>query len=57
MNNVLENFAGMFNAFAYYFKSAISFLVSNPYMLGFSVILLLSAGKSMKLGKIVSAKG
>lgn len=57
MNNILENAAGMFNAAAYYFKASVSLLVSNPYLLGFSVLLLLTAGKSLKLGRIVSAKG
>ncbi len=57
MNDILTNAAGVFNAAAYYFKAAVSLLVSNPYFLGFSIILLLTAGKSVKLGRIVSAKG
>ncbi|MBR0596591.1 hypothetical protein [Sinanaerobacter chloroacetimidivorans] len=57
MNDILTNAAGVFNAAAYYFKSAVALLVSNPYFLGFSVVLLLTAGKSLKLGRIVSAKG
>jgi hypothetical protein len=57
MGDVITNLAGVFNAVAYYIKSAVALLVSNPYMLGFSVILLLTAGKSVKLGRIVSAKG
>lgn len=57
MNSILDSAAGVFNAAAYYFKAAIALLVSNPLLLGGSVLLLLTAGKSLKLGRIVSAKG
>lgn len=57
MNDVITNLGGVFNSVAYYIKASVSLLVSNPYMLGFSIILLLTAGKSLKLGRIVSAKG
>ncbi len=57
MNNVLENAAGVFNAVAYYIKASIAFLVSNPLLLGASLFLIGTAGKSLKLGRVVSAKG
>lgn len=57
MSDILTNAAGVFNATAYYFKSAVALVVSNPVFLGATVILLLTAGKSLRLGRIVSAKG
>jgi hypothetical protein len=57
MGNILENAAGVFNAAAYYFKAGVALVVSNPLFLGATIILLLTAGKSLKLGRIVSAKG
>lgn len=57
MDDILTNAAGVFNAAAYYFKASVAFLVSNPVLLGGSLLLLLTAGKSLKLGRIVSAKG
>lgn len=56
-NNILNNAAGGFNAAIYFFKSAVAFVTSNPYVLGGTLLLLLTAGKSLKLGRIVSAKG
>ena len=57
MNDILTNAAGVFNAAAYYFKAAVAFLVSNPILLGGSLLLLLTAGKSLKIGRIFSARG
>lgn len=45
------------SAGASYFIAAVSLAVSNPLFLGFTVIMLLSAGKSLKLGRLFSAKG
>ncbi len=56
-SDILTNAAGMFNAVAYYVKAAISLIVSNPVLLGGSAILLLTVGKSVKLGRIASYKG
>lgn len=57
MDNILNNMAAAFNAAAYYFVSAISLAVSNKYFLGFTILLLLTAGKSLKIGRLLSAKG
>lgn len=57
MNNMVDTFAGGLAAAVYYFKSFVALAVSNPYFLGFTGILLLTAGKSLKIGRIVSAKG
>ena len=57
MNDILNNTAGVFNAAAYYFKSAIALLTSNVWLLGLSVFMLLAAGKSLKVGKILNVKG
>lgn len=57
MDNILNNMAAAFNAAAYYFVSAISLAVSNKYFLGFTILLLLTAGKSLKVGRLLSAKG
>ena len=57
MDNILNNMAAAFNAAAYYFVSAISLAVSNKYFLGFTILLLLTARKSLKVGRLLSAKG
>lgn len=57
MENILNTFVSGLAAAVYYFKAAVSLSVSNPYFLGFTIILLLTAGKSLKLGRLVSAKG
>lgn len=57
MNNIIENLAGVINAGAYYLKSAVALLTSNAWLLGLSVFMLLAAGKSLKLGKILNIKG
>ena len=57
MNEIMNNLGGVFNAATYYFKAAVALATKNPLFLGFTIILLLSAGKSAKLGRIVSVKG
>jgi hypothetical protein len=57
MNELTNNVFTGISAGIYYFKSAVSLLVSNPWFLGLSVLMLLSAGKSFKIGKILDAKG
>lgn len=57
MDKILNNAAAVFNAVAYYIASAISLVVSNKYFLGATVLLILTAGKSFSIGKIVKAKG
>lgn len=57
MDSILNSAASTFNAVATYIKYAIGLLVSNPILLAASVFLLLTAGKSLKLGRLVSAKG
>lgn len=57
MNDVMTNAAGIFNAVAYYIKASVSFLVSNPLYLGASLLVIGTAGKSLKLGRMFSFKG
>jgi hypothetical protein len=57
MNDLVTNVGGGISAAAYYFKAAVSLAVSNPWFLGLTVMLLLSSGKSLKLGKALSVKG
>lgn len=57
MATIWNNFIELFAAVAYYIKAAISVLVSNPYLLIFSVFLLLTAGKSLQIGSLVKARG
>ena len=44
-------------AAANFFVGGASFALSNPWFLGLTVIMLLSAGKSMRIGKLFSVKG
>lgn len=44
-------------AAASYFVAAVSFAISNPLFLGLSALMLISGGKSLKLGKVFSVKG
>lgn len=44
-------------AAASFFIAAVSFAVSNPLFLGLTVLMLISGGKSLKLGRIFSVKG
>lgn len=57
MDNILNTFVSGLAAGVYYFKAAVSLAVSNPYFLGFTIVLLLTAGKSLKIGRLISAKG
>lgn len=57
MTNVVNNLWEVLAAMAYYFKAAVSLATSNIYFLGFTMILLLFTGKSLKVGRIFSAKG
>jgi len=56
MNTVVSNFWEVLNAVFYYIKSAISLVTSNVYFLGLTIILIMAVGKSLKIGKIISAK-
>lgn len=53
MNAVMKGIT----AAASYFIAAVSLAVSNPLFLGLTVLMLISAGKSLKLGRIFSIKG
>ena len=57
MNNIMNNLAQAFNALMYYIVAGVSLVTSNRYLLGISVFLLLFAGKSLKIGKLINAKG
>lgn len=56
-SDVLNNAAGLFGAVVYYIKSGIALAVSNPILLGGTMLLLLTVGKSVKIGRIASYKG
>lgn len=57
MSSLLDTTISTLNAIGYYIKSAVSLLVSNPYLLGFSVILILTVGKSLKVGSLLNVRG
>jgi len=57
MDSVLNSAASMFNAFATYVKYAVSFVVSNPLILGLSVLAIIGLNKSVKFGRLVAYKG
>lgn len=57
MDNIINNLAQAFNALMYYIVAGVSLVTSNRYLLGISVFLLLFAGKSLKIGKLINAKG
>lgn len=57
MDQMMNAILKAITAAASYFIAAVSLAVSNPIFLGFTVVLLLTAGKSLKLGRIFSAKG
>ena len=57
MDALVTNVISAISAAAYYFRAAISLAVSNPWFLGLTVLMLLSAGKSLKIGKIFAVKG
>ena len=57
MGSAINNLWGIFNAAAYYFKSAVALVTSNIYFLGLTVILLLFTGKSLRVGKLFGMKG
>jgi len=42
---------------ASYFVAAVSFAISNPAFLAITALMLISGGKSLKLGRIFSVKG
>lgn len=57
MDTMINAVMKAITAAASYFIAAVSLAVSNPIFLGGTILLLLSAGKSLKLGRIFSAKG
>ena len=56
MENVVSGFWEVLGAVFYYIKAAIALVTSNVYFLGFTIVLLLAVGKSLKIGKLISAK-
>ena len=44
-------------AAASYLVAAVSLAIQNPLFLGLTVLMLISGGKSLKLGRIFSVKG
>ena len=57
-NQVLNTTAGLFSAVAFFLKSAIAFVTSNPLLLGFTVVVLLTANLQARVGRSgVSFKG
>ena len=56
MKNILDNITSLLAAVVYYVKAAVSVLVSNKYLMAGSLLLLLTAGKSFNIGKLISYK-
>jgi hypothetical protein len=44
-------------AAASYFVAAVSLAIQNPLFLGITALMLISGGKSLKLGRLFSVKG
>ena len=44
-------------AAASYFVAAVSLAITNPIFLGITALMLISGGKSLKLGRLFSVKG
>ncbi len=44
-------------AAANYFAAAVTLAIRNPWLLALSAIMLISAGKSLKVGRVFSVKG
>lgn len=56
MNNIINSFSSLLAAGTYYIKAAVALLVSNKYLMAMSVMLLLTMGKSINIGKLLSYK-
>lgn len=55
--NILNSAYGILGAATYFIQSAVSYITRNPMFFGVTLLLLLSSNKSVKLGKVFSAKG
>lgn len=54
MSNILNTITSLLVAVVYYIKTAVSILTSNVYLMVGSLLLILTVGKSFKLGNIFS---
>lgn len=57
MQNMMNAVLKAITAGANYFVAACSVAISNPWFLILTILLLLSAGKSLKVGKFFAVKG
>jgi len=57
MNSVLNNAMGIFNAASHFFQAAVQLTTRNPWFLGLAILMLIGAGKSLKIGRLFSVKG
>ena len=57
MDMMLVSIFRAISAGANYFAAAIGLAIKNPWLLALSALMLISAGKSMKVGRVFSVKG
>ena len=57
MNTMMNAVINAITAAASYFIAAVSLAIKNPVFLALTVLLLITGGKSLKLGRILSVKG
>ena len=57
MQNMMNAVIRAIAAAANYFVAAASLAISNPWFLILTVVMLISGGKSLKIGKLFAIKG
>jgi len=57
MDNMMVAIFRGIAAAANYFAAAVTLAIRNPWLLALSAIMLISAGKSLKVGRVFSVKG
>jgi len=57
MENMMNAVIRAIAAAANYFVAAASLAISNPWFLILTVVMLISSGKSLKIGKLFAVKG
>ena len=54
MTGILAKFEELFDSFAYLLKSAIALITSNRYLFIATILLVLTTGRSFRVGKLFS---
>ena len=54
MTNILAKFEELFDSLAYFVKSGIALITSNRYLFIITIVLLLTTGRSFRVGKLFS---